>query len=225
MTAIVAYELSGMTDSTALGAVLDELRPAVACLLGVRNVRRLRSALGQAGLEVVARGGPRGAVNAIALSEGGRVRSVNRLPLRTPKGTPEREAVHAIVGVEGLALSVTALQLGLRADLRQQHVDTLLGFLASIEPPVVVGASLSEPASGPAASALGAAYTDAFAVAGTGPGETYPVDEPVARHDFVFVDHRLRVRRARVPSDEAVLAAARHRPVVVDIERVDEDGA
>jgi endonuclease/exonuclease/phosphatase family metal-dependent hydrolase len=217
MTTIVGYDLSGMSDTDALGEVLGVLRPAVACLLGLRSPRRVHDALESAGLTIAVRGGARGVVGVIAVREHVRVRSTNRVPLSSERRSPAREAAHAILGVDGMALSVTAVQLGLRPEQRRRNAGELLEFLGTVEPPAIVAASLSESAAGPAARMLDEAYADAFVLAGSGPGETYPVAEPVARHDFVFVDRRLRVVAARVPSDDAVLAAARHRPVVVDI--------
>lgn len=217
----VAYNVSGGLDPAAAGRVLAELEPHVVCLLEIPGGARLRSIARRAGLEVVERAGKRGTGAAVLVHPDVRVRATSRLALSTPKDLPSRELAHAIVSVDGLGLSVTAVQLGLRPDVRRTNLDELVTFLQSVDQPSVLGCDLNESVRFPVASALAARYQDAHALVGIGTGATYPTSDPSTRQDFVFVDADLRVTASFVPSGDAVNVASHHLPVVADIEATD----
>lgn len=218
---VVTYNVSGGLDPGAAGDVLAELDPQVVCLLEVPGGGRLRSLVRRAGLEVVERAGRRGTGAAVLVHPDVRVRASTRVPLSTPKDVPNREAAHAIVSVDGLGLSVTAVQLGLRPDVRRTNLDELVTFLRSIDLPSVLGCDLNESVRSPVASALASIYQDAHAVVGVGSGATYPTSDPSTRQDFVFLDPDLRVLASHVPSGGTVDVASHHRPVVADLEGTD----
>jgi endonuclease/exonuclease/phosphatase family metal-dependent hydrolase len=218
---LVTYNVSAGLDAGAAGSVLADLRPQVVCLLEIPGKGRLRSIARTAGLEVVERAGKKGSGAAVLVHPDVRVRASSRVPLTTPKDVPGREAAHAIIGVDGLGLSVTAVQLGLRPDVRRTNLDELVTFLRSIDLPSVLGCDLNESVRFPVASALASIYQDAHALMGTGSGATYPTSDPSSRQDFVFVDPALRVTASHVPTGGAVDVASHHRPVVADIEATD----
>jgi endonuclease/exonuclease/phosphatase family metal-dependent hydrolase len=218
---VVAYNVSGGLDPSAVGSVLAGLEPQVVCVLEIPGGGRLRSIARAAGLEVVERAGKKGSGAAVLVHPDVRVRASSRVPLSTPKDVPNREAAHAIVSVDGLGLSVTAVQLGLRPDVRRTNLDELVTFLRSIDLPSVLGCDLNESVRSPVASALASIYQDAHALVGLGSGATYPTSDPSSRQDFVFVDPDLRVTASHVPTGGAVDVASHHRPVVADIEATD----
>jgi endonuclease/exonuclease/phosphatase family metal-dependent hydrolase len=218
MMRVVTYNVSGGLDPSSAGTVLARLEPQIVCLLEAPAGSRLKTLVKGAGLEVIERTGRRGSGTAVLAHPDVRVRASSRVPLTTPRDVPTREAVHAIVGLEGLGLSVTAVQLGLRPDVRRTNLDELVTFLRSIDLPSVLGCDLNESVRSSVASALASIYQDAFAMVGVGSGATYPTSDPSARQDFVFVDADLRVVACHVPKADPVDIASHHRPVVADIE-------
>jgi endonuclease/exonuclease/phosphatase family metal-dependent hydrolase len=215
---LVAYNVSSGLDPVAVGSVLREVAPTVVCLLELPSTKRLRILLRTSGLEVVTRAGRRGTGTAILADPQVRVRATTLVPLTTPRDVPSRQAAHAIVSVAGLGLSVTAVQFGLRPEVRRTNLSELLAFLDTIEQPSVIGCDLNESVRSPVATGFAARYTDAFGQVGSGLGLTYPTSDPSTRQDFVFVDPSLHVTAAWVPIGEAVDQASHHRPVVVDLE-------
>ena len=214
---IVAYNVSGGIDPGAVGQVLAAIGPDVACLTEAPGGGRLRTLARDAGLDVVARTGRRGSGTAILADSAVRVRATSQVPLTTPRDVPTREATHAILGVGGLGVSVTAVQLGLRPEVRRTNLDELLAFLATIDLPSIVGCDLNESVRSPVAAAFATRYQDAHDVAGSGAGATYPTSDPSTRQDFVFVDPGLEVTASWVPTDPPVDVASHHRPVVAEI--------
>jgi endonuclease/exonuclease/phosphatase family metal-dependent hydrolase len=224
MIRIVAYNVSGGIDVAAAGRVLAELAPTIVCVTEAPGPKRLRALARPAGLDVAARSGRRGSGTAILAAPELHVRASSRVPLSTPKDVPTREATHAIVSLGGVGLSVTAVQLGLRPEVRRANLDELLTFLRSIDLPSVIGCDLNESVRSPVAAALAASYQDAFAIAGSGSGATYPTSDPSTRQDFVFVNPELRILRAEVPTGPDLAAASHHLPVVVDLVPDDQAG-
>jgi endonuclease/exonuclease/phosphatase family metal-dependent hydrolase len=216
---VVTYNVSSGLDPVAAGHVLREVAPSVVCLLELPSTKRLRTLLRGTDLEVVTRAGRRGTGTAILAAADVRVRATTLVPLTTPRDVPSRQAAHAIVGVAGLGLSITAVQFGLRPEVRRTNLAELLAFLDTIEQPSVIGCDLNESVRSPVATGLAARYTDSFGQIGVGRGLTYPTSDPSTRQDFVFVDPSLRVTAAWVPTGEQVDLASHHRPVVVDLER------
>ena len=217
MIRIVTYNLSGGVDPGAVGDVLAELEPWIVCVQERPSTKRLRRIGRAADLEVAARAGRRGTGTAVLVHQDVSVRSTAPVPLTTPRDVPTREATNVILVAGGLRLSVTAVQLGLRPEVRRVNLDELLRFLVSVDAPTVIGCDLNESVRSPVASALADSFNDAFAVAGTGPGDTYPTSDPSTRQDYLFVDRSLTLLGCRVASGPSVDVASHHRPVVVDL--------
>jgi endonuclease/exonuclease/phosphatase family metal-dependent hydrolase len=224
---VVTYNVSGASDPGAVGRVLAALRPDVVCMLEAPSGRGLRRVARAAGLATVVRAGRRRTSTAILVGERVRVLSHARYGLTAADGSPPRHLAHAIVGVGGLRLSVAATQFGMRPERRLDDTAEVERLLAGVELPSVLGVDLNESPKGPVASRLAQVLQDAFAVAGTGHGDTYPTPDPSSRQDFCFVDRALTIGRAHVPADDPVDVASHHRPVVVDLagsETEDEPG-
>jgi endonuclease/exonuclease/phosphatase family metal-dependent hydrolase len=225
MIRVVAYNVSGGLDLGAAAEVLSALQPSLVCVLERPSTARLARLARRSQLEVAVRAGRRGSGNAVLVDPDVRVRSTSVLPLTAPPEVPRREASQAIVRVGGLGLSITAVQLGLRPEVRQTNHDELLRFLDTIDAPTVLGCDLNESVRSPVASAFAQRFQDAHAVAGTGGGETYPTADPSTRQDFVFVDRSLTLLGAFVATAPPVGIASHHRPVVVDLAGREDDAS
>jgi endonuclease/exonuclease/phosphatase family metal-dependent hydrolase len=214
---LIGYNVSGGLDAASAGRVLAARAPDVVCLTEIPPAGRLRTLARLAGLDIVARAGRRGTGTAILAGASVLVRATTLVPLTTPRDVPSRQAAHAIVNVAGLGLSITAVQFGLRPEVRRTNLEELLAYLDTIEQPSVISGDLNESVRSPVAAGLAARFQDAHAVAGSGAGLTYPTSDPSTRQDFVFVDPSLTVVRAEVLTDTPVDVASHHRPVLVDI--------
>jgi endonuclease/exonuclease/phosphatase family metal-dependent hydrolase len=220
---VVTYNVSGGLDLGALGAVLAGLEPRIVCVLERPGSGRLARLARRAGLEIAVRAGRRGTGTAVLVHPDVRLRSTSTLPLSAPADVPRRELSHAILSAGGLRLSVTAVQLGLRPDVRRTNLDELVGFLDTIDAPTLLGCDLNESVRSPVASTLAERFQDAHAVAGTGGGETYPTADPSTRQDFVFADRSLTILGAFVGTEPPCDVASHHRPVVVDLAGRDDE--
>jgi endonuclease/exonuclease/phosphatase family metal-dependent hydrolase len=223
MIRVVTYNVSGGLDTSAVASVLRQIDPTIVCLLERPGGGRLRTVARSCNLEVIARAGRKGSGSAILANDRVRVLASAHVPLSVPKEIPTREATQAIVGVDGLRLSVTAVQFGLRPDVRATNCEELSTYLDSIDLPKIIGADLNESVRSPVAVQLADSFQDAYGVAGGPGGETYPTNDPSTRQDFLFVDHRLRVVACRVPDQAPIDVASHHRPVVAEIEGIEID--
>lgn len=217
MIRVATYNVSGGLDPLALAEVLRPEDPDLCCVLEAPAGGRLRRLAAALGLEVAIRSGRRGQGTAVLVRPDLNVLSTSEVSLSTPRQVPRREASHAIVSRSGQRLSVTAVQLGLRPEVRRTNLDELLAFLASVDAPSIVGGDLNEPPHGPVASELAARYQDAHAVGGHGAGLTYPTADPTRRQDYIFVDPALRIVACRTLATDPVRVAGHHRPVVVEL--------
>ena len=217
MIRVVTYNVNGALDSASVSTVLTALAPDVVCLLEAPSRFPLRRLARASGLTVVERAGRRRLSTAVLVGDQTRLLSHDTFELSSPAGVPARHLAHAIVGVGGTRLSVAATQLGMRPDHRETNVAEVERILDAVDLPTVLGVDLNESPNGAVATRLAARFQDAFAVAGTGHGETYPTPDPSTRQDFCFVDERLAIERAYVPTEPPVDVASHHRPVVVDL--------
>lgn len=217
MTRAMTWTLGPDPDVRAVAGVLARVAPDLVLLAdlptGVGAMRRLTSGTD---LQVASRAGKGRSGSAVLIGPDVRVRSEATLEL-AGAGTP-RSAAHAIVGAGGRTLSVLAFRLGADPEGRLSDAATIQAFLDRVDQVDVLGGDLGEGATGPAAQLLLHDRVDVWTVAGNGPGDTYPTPEPTARHDVLIVDAGIAMGRARVVADAPVDRAARHRPVVVDLE-------
>lgn len=216
MIRVGVYDISGAQDPVGVAAVLRALKADVLGVLDVPGRITLRRLASRSGYEVAARAGRRRGV-ALLVSERARVLTTDAFSLPSPAGILPRPAIQAIVGVGALRLTVLVTQLGLRPEVRVDHADLLAARAERVEAPTVVLLGANEAPGSTALGRLTAQLTDAFAVAGSGAGETYPTPEPTTRHDHVLVDPRLVLERASVVSDHPATTASHHLPLVVDL--------
>lgn len=217
MIRIVTYNVSGALDPTAIGTVLAWLEPDVVCLLEAPGRLALRRISRQAQLHAVVRAGKRRLSTVILVGERARILSHSRHELSAPAAVKPRHLAHAIVGVGALRLSVGAVQLGMRPDVRESNAAEVERALANVDLPNLLACDLNESPKGIVATRFAEVMQDAFAVAGSGRGETYPTPDPSTRQDFLFVDRQLAIVRAHVPSEPPIDVASHHRPLVVDL--------
>ncbi|MFO7777545.1 MAG: endonuclease/exonuclease/phosphatase family protein [Nitriliruptoraceae bacterium] len=220
---LIGYNVSGGLDPASAGRILAAQAPDVVCLTEIPPAGRLRALARLSGLDIVARAGRRGTGTAILAATSVLIRATTLVPLTTPRDVPARQAAHAIVSVAGLGLSITAVQFGLRPEVRRTNLHELLAYLDTIEQPSVVSGDLNESVRSPVAAGLAARFQDAHAVAGSGAGLTYPTSDPSTRQDFVFVDPALEVIRAEVLTAAPVDVASHHRPVLVEVRAAVDD--
>lgn len=218
---IVTWNIRSLRDSRAdVVSVARDLGPDVLCLqevprflLGTWQVRRLAA---DCGLVVAAAGRPAGEV-AVLVRPGVRVLADLRMPLPWTPGRHRRGVALALLELDGRRLVVGSFHLGLRADERSHHAELLLERMAALVAPSALAGDVNESAEGPAWRRLAASYQDAWLSAGDGDGRTFSTSRPRRRIDGVFVDRRLHVDSAHVPSDAPVARASDHRPVVADV--------
>jgi endonuclease/exonuclease/phosphatase family metal-dependent hydrolase len=111
--------------------------------------------------------------------------------------------------------------LDLEARARRDHADELEGLLsafAGTELPTVVAGDMNDGPGSTVWQRLSSQRADAFAVAGTGDGLTFPARHPVRRIDGVFVSSAITVVSATVIDGADVLAGSDHRPVLVQLQ-------
>lgn len=104
---------------------------------------------------------------------------------------------------------------------RAAEVEVLLERIEAETLPVIVMGDFNGTSGNWTVRKLRGNRTDAFRVAGTGPGHTYRADKPVVRIDFVFVDQAWSVIDADVPT----VRFSDHLPVVVRLRWADEEPA
>lgn len=218
MIRVVSWTLGASPTPASVATVLRRLRPDLLLLPDQPSRLQLRRCLAGTELRPLSRQGRGRAGSVVCGDEGVRLMTAAELTLPGPADGAERVASHAIVSVRGRTLSVMAFRLGTDPDARLVDAQLAASFLDRIDHPAVVGADLAEGPSGPVAQALLGDRIDAWTVGGVGTGFTYPTPDPIARHDVVLVDAGLPISSAHVESGAPVDVAARHRPVVVEIE-------
>lgn len=218
MIRVVTWSFGASPTPGSVATVLQRLRPDLLLLPDAPSRLALRRCLAGTGLSPLSRQGRGRAGSAICASDQVRMRTEAKLELPGPSDGAERVGSHAIVTMGARTLSVMAFRLGTDPEARLTDAEIAADFLDSIDHPDVVGADLAEGPGGPVSDALLGDRIDAWTVAGVGTGHTYPTPEPIARHDVVLVDAGLPVHAAHVESGAPVDVAARHRPVVVELD-------
>lgn len=117
---------------------------------------------------------------------------------------------------QGDELIAVSTHLGLRPAERLRHAPELLALAGAGT--LVLGGDFNELPDGRAVALLGTRLTDAWSVAGSGPGASIPSDAPIARIDYLLVDPGVRVLGVRVPGGPFATGASDHLPVVADLE-------
>jgi endonuclease/exonuclease/phosphatase family metal-dependent hydrolase len=155
--------------------------------------------------------------NAILVRPPWRIVENRNLEFSRTNRRQRRGVVTARIGTAGFRLTAASVHLGLSDPERVRHANELTDFLAGLPGPQVLGGDLNEGPERPGASWIRERLWDAFAASGEGPGETFPSREPRARIDYIFVSEGIRVERAWVGNDPAMVEASDHRPVFADV--------
>lgn len=145
--------------------------------------------------------------------------SITRLSTQSPDAAPKPAPgfPEVVVNARGARVHVYATHLDYRPDpsVRVAQVRDTRAILAEDgdqTQQVLIG-DFNAPPDAPELAPLWDGLTDAWDVAGSGPGLTYPARDPAKRIDYVTVSHGISVRDARVPRT----LASDHRPVVADL--------
>ena len=134
--------------------------------------------------------------------------------LPMPLGGEARGLLEALVDLDGTVVRVLGTHLQHDSDAgRAAQVDVVAAVASASREPVVLLGDLNAEPGAPELAALDGVLVDAWAVAGDGPGLTFPSTRPRMRIDHVLASSGL------VPTAAAVVAtdASDHRPVVVDL--------
>lgn len=155
--------------------------------------------------------------NAVLVRPPWRVVSQRLHPFPRDQRFYPRGIMLARLGRAGFRLWAGSVHLGLEGEARRRNADELVSLVMGIDGPLVVGGDLNEGPNGPAVRWIADRLWDGFAVAGEGPGETFPADGPTARIDYVFVNEGVKVDRAWVLGGPAAAAGSDHLPVFTDL--------
>ncbi|MBX6356407.1 MAG: endonuclease/exonuclease/phosphatase family protein [Micromonosporaceae bacterium] len=144
---------------------------------------------------------------------------ITRLSTQDPNPTPASAPgfPEAVVNVRGALVHVYATHLDFRSDpsVRHMQVRDTLAILAQDRPhaqQVLMGDFNAGP-DAPELAPLWERVTDAWTVAGEGPGLTYPAEQPAERIDYVTVSPGIGVTSVSVPAT----LASDHRPVLASL--------
>lgn len=140
-----------------------------------------------------------------------------RFSLPTPRGLESRAVARTVLNVEGEEISVYVTHLTNRGSLSHVRVRQarFISRLMSEDPrPRILAGDLNDAPDSPALLLLSRQVTDAFATAGRGPSETYPLPFPLPwlRLDYLLACDHLRAVDAWVVRR----TASDHLPVVAD---------
>jgi endonuclease/exonuclease/phosphatase family metal-dependent hydrolase len=142
--------------------------------------------------------------------------TLTRLSTQDSNAVPGRAPglLEALVDVDGSRVRVLNTHLDYRADpsVRRTQAGEMAAEIARVGEPLIVFGDLNATPDAPELAPLFARLRDAWP-RDSGPGYTYPADQPAKRIDYVLVSPHFNTVSARVP----VSAASDHRPVVVDL--------
>lgn len=206
---VATYNVQGCVRGVdAVAGVVRDLACDVVCLNEMRgaDLKRIARIAGRRSVYGATIGWRRFG-NAILSSRP--IGRVTRIRLSPSPGMERRGLL--IADCDGITVAVT--HLGHAGEERVRHLDEILDHLGDARPAILAG-DLNEESSGAAVRHLGGRFTDSFAVAGTGSGETFPSNGPTRRIDYVFV-RGLEVAECDVPA----VMASDHRPVVTTLDR------
>ena len=146
--------------------------------------------------------------NAVLAREGIVLRAVERLDL---PGIEPRGAVVARLDVDGHALALVAVHLGLRRASRQMQIPLLLDRLEAAEVPGLIAGDFNEWSDGRA----GLGLPDAYAL--VSPGRSFHTARPMAALDRFALGPGLRAGARGVERGPAAMRASDHLPVWIDL--------
>lgn len=222
---VLSYNVRSLRDDPA--AVVEVVRscdPDVVMVQEAPRFLRWRSKCAalarRSGLVVVTGGRPAGAMLLLAHLRVHVLRTADIKLSKRPR-LHQRGLAVAEVELRGDRYTVASMHLDLDAAERRRHVDEVFAALSGFAEPLILAGDVNETPGEPAWSALTARLCDAWAAAGSGPGDTYSSGRPHKRIDAVFVDPRLEVVSCTVPQPPAARRATDHLPVLAEVRHRD----
>lgn len=223
---VLSYNIRSLRDDQrAVARVIQDAKPDVVCIQEAPRFLRWRSraaALARRSGLVVMTGGRTGAGNLLLCQIGVTVRSTATIRLSHRRGVHRRGAAVAVCELGGHRFALVGTHLDLKAGDRIRHSHELFARLHEVTGddslPAIVGGDINELPGGQAFAVFASRLRDTFAVAGDGPGETFPAAAPTRRIDAIFADRRLTVASCRVLDGPDVSAGSDHRPVLAEID-------
>jgi endonuclease/exonuclease/phosphatase family metal-dependent hydrolase len=223
---VLTYNIRSLRDDmTAVVRVLRRLEPDVVCLQEAPRFGRWRAKVAglarRASLFYVGGGPSTGSTVVLSALRASVVDVVERSFTNTP-GLHHRGAVLARLEIDGTAVAVTSIHLGLDADERRRHVVELRTLLDEHpDVPHIVAGDLNETPDKAVWKELCNSFTDGWAAAQAGEELTFSALLPRYRIDAVFVSPDIEVLACGVPDDLDSLTdyvrATDHRPVLATL--------
>ncbi|HVA59998.1 MAG TPA: endonuclease/exonuclease/phosphatase family protein [Mycobacteriales bacterium] len=218
---VLSYNVRSLRDDPqAVARVIRSCEPDVVCIQEAPRFLRWRSKCAalarESGLLVVTGGRTAGGVLLLASL---RTRVLGTRDLRLPRqqGLHQRGLAIGVLELDGGTWTVASMHLGLDPVERRRHVAEIFAVVADHPTPLVLAGDVNEEAGEPAWAALSARLQDAYAVAGTGPGETSSARRPTRRIDAVFADPGVEVVSCSVPVIGGRELATDHLPVLAEL--------
>lgn len=215
---VLSYNVRALRDDAdAVSAVMRACAPDVVCVQEAPRFLRWRSKRAaiarKAGLVVATADRPAGLT--ILVSMRTQVISTSFRLLSKSPSLHQRAVCAAAVRVDGVAFDVASVHLSLDADERGRHLPELWAALPSDRASLVVAGDVNEGPDGAVWRGLSAELRDAWAVEGTGAGDTYSARSPHKRIDGIFIGPAFEVIECRAVSDvPGVENASDHLPVL-----------
>ena len=131
-----------------------------------------------------------------------------------PEPTPMPGLLEVTIDVRGTAVRAFDTHLDYRADpaVRAKQVQEMVEYIGSSTRPTILLGDLNATPDAAELQPLFARLHDTWP-SSSGPGFTYPAEDPRKRIDYILVSSQFRVRSASVPA----ATASDHRPVWVDL--------
>jgi endonuclease/exonuclease/phosphatase family metal-dependent hydrolase len=223
---VLSYNVRSLRDDReAVARVIRMAEPHVVCIQEAPRFLRWRSRAAwlarRSGL-VVAAGGRPAAGNLLLCDLAVTVHRTAVIRLTPRRGTHRRAAAVAVCSLAGHRFALVGTHLDLRAGDRLRHVHELFARLHEVlgdeSIPVVLAGDINELPGEQTFAVFASRLQDAFAVAGSGSGETFSAAVPTRRIDAIFADRRLSPRSCQVPDGPDVAIASDHRPVLAEID-------
>jgi endonuclease/exonuclease/phosphatase family metal-dependent hydrolase len=225
---VLTYNVRSLRDDpAAVGRVMRELAPDVACIQEAPRFLRWRSACAalarRAGLVQVT-GGRSAAANLVLSRLAVDVEARRDVFFDKDRRLHQRGTAMALLRLGGARFAVAGTHLDGVEGPRLHHIGELREAIDDFVPPdvpVLIGADVNDIPGSPSWDALLAVGADAFAEAGIGPGITSNVAAPTRRIDAIFADRRFRVLSAEAVDSPDVRIASDHFPVLAEVQLPD----
>ena len=222
MLRVLTYNVRSLRDdAAAVGRVIREVKPDVACIQEAPRFFRWRSKCAglarRAGMVIVTGGRDAGA-NLVLSTLGVDVVATRDVLLSRNRGYHQRGVAMAVLRLEGVEFAVVGTHLD--GESQAHQIGELHRALDAFAPgvPAIVAGDINASPSMPGWQELAARGADAFAVAGAGDGFTSNVTKLTRRIDGIFPSAGIRVVSAETIDTPDVRIASDHLPMLAVLE-------